>query len=89
MIKILLKIWPALLIIALYCLWVLLIRKKLVKKSKNDNIVEGEYKIVENEQKNQESSKISPFSLENRTFIMILYISLMLIIFSLIFTAFH
>jgi beta-lactamase regulating signal transducer with metallopeptidase domain len=67
MIKILLKIWPALLIIALYCLWVLLIRKKLVKKSKNDNIVEGEYKIVENEQKNQESSKIStPSKLSGR-----------------------
>ncbi len=73
MIRILLKFWPALTIIILYCLWVFVIKKRLKKNQ------ETEYKIIDTK-----SEKKSDFSLDNEKFVIILYICLILAIFSMI-----
>ena len=101
LIKILLKIWPALTPILLYAIWQLLIKKiinRLFHKNycaKNNNsqsnneekIIEGEFAEVKKNQENQnfsskkndeESNKI--FSLNNKNFVIILYLSLILAI---------
>ena len=109
LIKILLKIWPAITPILLYAIWQLFI-KKLINcifrknycaknnnsQSKNEEkIIEGEFAEVNKNQENQnfsekkideESEKL--FSLENKNFIKILYISLILGIACLISFAF-
>ena len=88
MLKLLLKIWPALLPITIYVLWTFLKRKSCKK-----DYIDADYKIVresskmaEKSQENSSSKKlITPFSLENKAFVAILFITLILIIFSLIF----
>ena len=109
LIKILLKIWPAITPILLYAIWQLFIKKlinRIFRKNycaKNNNsqskneekIIEGEFAEVNKNQENQnfsekkideESKKL--FSLENKNFIKILYISLILAIACLISFAF-
>jgi hypothetical protein len=101
LIKILLKIWPALTPILLYAIWQLFIKKiinRLLRKNycaKNNNsqsnneekIIEGEFAEVKKNQENQnfsakkndeEPNKI--FSLNNKNFVIILYLSLILAI---------
>lgn len=101
LIKILLKIWPALTPILLYAIWQLFIKKiinRIFRKNycvKNNNsqsnneekIIEGEFAEVKKNQENQnfsaqknhqEPNKI--FSLNNKNFVIILYLSLILAI---------
>ena len=101
LIKILLKIWPALTPILLYAIWQLFIKKIInciLRKNycaKNNNsqsnneekIIEGEFAEVKKNQENQnfsakkndeEPNKI--FSLNNKNFVIILYLSLILAI---------
>ena len=101
LIKILLKIWPALTPILLYAIWQLLIKKiinRLFHKNycaKNNNsqsnneekIIEGEFAEVKKNQENQnfsakknEEEIKNVFSLENKNFVRILYLSLILAI---------
>ena len=99
--KILLKIWPALTPILLYTIWQFFIKRiinRILRKNyraKNNNsqsnneekIIEGEFADID---KNQESQNFSAkqndedtknvFSLENKNFVRILYLSLILAI---------
>ena len=99
--KILLKIWPALTPILLYAIWQFFIKRiinRILRKNyraKNNNsqsnnkekIIEGEFADID---KNQESQNFSAkqnddytknvFSLENKNFVRILYLSLILAI---------
>ncbi len=82
MIRILLKLWPALTPIIIYLLWVFLIEniliKKILKKNKDLN-----YKVV------GEGATVEPvssyFSLRNRKFVIAIYLSLILAILSLLY----
>ena len=97
LIKILLKIWPALTPILLYAIWQLFIKKiinRLFGKNycvKNNNsqsnnaekIIEGEFAEVNKNQENQNFSEKKDnkiFSLNNKNFVRILYLSLILAI---------
>lgn len=92
--KILLKLWPALIPIILYLLW-------LVVKNyyKNKNYIDGEFKEVnpkkvhEEKQNYQnklhsEKENVGDFSLKNRNFILVIYFSLFAIIISFLLFAF-
>ncbi len=92
LIKILLKIWPALLPIALYIIWRLVIKKIIFKIKERSKIINGEKIIGE---KSSEKSEINNsgnlkkiFNFNDCNFIITLYISLILMIASLIFLAF-
>jgi hypothetical protein len=92
LIKILLKIWPALLPIALYIIWRLVIKKIIFKIKERSKIINGEKIIGE---KSSEKNEINNsgnlkkiFNFNDRNFIITLYISLILMIASLIFLAF-
>jgi hypothetical protein len=101
LIKILLKIWPAITPILLYIFWNYVIDrilKKIFKRKdtiKGDKIVKDGEKIIgesasEKLQENfKNEQKISPFSLRNRYFVIILYISFISAIFTLIYGAFN
>lgn len=94
MLKFLIKIWPALIPIATYFLWSYVIEKliqKITKNSaKNKQIIQGEYEVVGEKKtsQGQKTQKIPNFSLKNPKFIITLYISLILAIASLIYSAF-
>ena len=94
--KILLKIWPALTPILLYTIWQLFIKRiinRIFRKNycaKNNNsqsnneekIIEGEFVEVGDKKSDQkfESKSDKIFSLENKNFVIILYLSLILAI---------
>ena len=104
LIKILLKIWPAITPILLYIIWEFFIKKlinRIFRKNycvKNNNsqsnneekIIEGEFVEVGDKKSDQkfESKTEKIFSLENKNFIIILYISLILAIACIISFAF-
>ncbi len=85
LLKLLLKIWPSLIPITVYIFWVLVIEKILQKIFKKKNVIEGE-KIVG--EKTTEVKKVGIFSLKNRCFVTILYMSLVLAILTLIASVF-
>lgn len=85
LLKLFLKIWPSLIPIAVYIFWVLVVEKILRRIFKKKNVIEGE-KIVG--EKTTEAKKLGIFSLENRCFVIILYMSLVLAILTLIAMAF-
>ncbi len=96
--KLLLKIWPALIPILLYIFWIII--KRMIKNHfRKKSYIEGEFMEVKNYEKDMTSHKsrvitndnkqiIGDFSLRNPKFIIIVYLSLSLIIISLIFFAF-
>jgi uncharacterized membrane protein len=92
LIKILLKIWPALVPIALYIVWSLIIKKIIFKLKQKNKIIEGEKIIGEkssvsdNLQYDFESKKL--FNFRNTNFIITLYFSLIIMILCLIILAF-
>lgn len=104
LIKILLKIWPAITPILLYIIWEFFIKKlinRIFRKNycvKNNNsqsnneekIIEGEFVEVDEKKTDQkfESKSDKIFSLENKNFVTILYISLILAITCIISFAF-
>jgi uncharacterized membrane protein len=84
MLKFLLKIWPSFLPIFIYILWVLIIENILIKKIlRRQDYIEGE-KII-----GEKSTKKSHFSLQNRNFLITLYASFLIAIFTLISFAFN
>ncbi len=77
--------WPALTPILFYLIWVFVIERIILKKLlKKSDIIEGE-KIVG--EKSTETKKISHFSLENRKFVTALYLSVIIAILTMLFTA--
>ncbi len=100
LIKILLKIWPAITPILLYAIWQIFLKKlinRLFRKNycaKNNNsqsnneekIIEGEFFDVNNKGRDSKDAKIKAeddnkmFSLNNKNFVIILYLSLILAI---------
>lgn len=86
MLKLILKLWPALLPIIIYILWVLVIENILIKKIlRKKDYIEGE-KVV-GEKATAKSEK--KFSLQNRSFVFVLYISFIAAIVTLVFSAFQ
>lgn len=84
-VKIFLKIWPALLPIFVYLIWIYLIKKILAKyHTKTATKVE---KFVG--EKSTEIYKIGAFSLHNKNFVKVLYLSLILAILLVISFAFN
>lgn len=82
MFRIVLKLWPALLPLIIYFLWVLVIERFLFKKFwRKKTEINGE-KIVGEGSTIEEKSK--PFSLHNQRFVVILYVSLILAILLLV-----
>jgi hypothetical protein len=94
LIKFLLKIWPALLPIAVYIFWVYVIEDLILRRIfKDKKTIKGEFKIVGEKSTEEDSKKNSPqkigkFSLQNHCFVTILYMSLILAILLLIAMAF-
>jgi len=95
--KILLKIWPALTPILIYAIYQLFLKKLLNKiyKSKNNFNQSNSTKIIDAEieevvgQKNTETkNSTNIFSLRNKNFIIILYLSLILAIVAVLSFAF-
>lgn len=92
--KLLLKIWPSLIPLSAYVFWIIvqrLIRNYFRKK----NYIEGEFEEVvdpnnsERSTKNpQNIKKTGDFSLKNPKFLVVIYVTLILVIGSLIFFAF-
>ncbi len=88
--KLLLKIWPALIPLLIYCLWLLvrafarkMIAKHLVKKS--EKIINATYQEIKPEPKTD--PLMSNFSLQNRQFIVVLYLSFFVAIICFLFFA--
>jgi len=92
LIKILLKIWPALVPIVLYIVWSLIIKKIIFKLKQKNKIIEGEKIIGEkssvrdNLQYDFDSKKL--FNFRNTNFVITLYFSLIVMILCLIILAF-
>ncbi len=90
LLKLILKIWPALLPIAIYCLWILvryLMRRAAAKKS--GNIIDGVYTEVKNDAGEASNFKqeTGDFSLHNQRFVKVLYLSLFIAIICFLFFA--
>jgi hypothetical protein len=84
-IRFILKLWPAFTPILFYLFWVLVIERFVIKRIlKKKTIIEGEKVVGE---KSTAAKKISNFSLENRRFVIVLYLSFLIAIASLIITA--
>jgi hypothetical protein len=98
LLKIFLKIWPSLIPIVVYLVWVYVIDGFFMKRFfKRKKIIEGEFKTVgekSTEAKNSKSGEgeekgiIGKFSLQNQCFVLVLYLSLMLSIITLLVAAF-
>lgn len=83
--RFILKLWPALTPILFYLIWIFVIERIILKKLlKKSDIIEGEKVVGE---KSTKAKKLSPFSLENRHFMIILYSSIIIAILTMIFTA--
>lgn len=81
MFRALFKLWPALTPIALYLLWYFLFKRK----RKKSDIIEGDFEVVgEQKKKNDENY----FSLANKKFATVIYLTFVMIIVSLVFLAF-
>ena len=89
MIRLILKIWPALLPITLYLLWVFVFSKLISRIFRKKDYIDANFDIIDEKtgQKIEKNAKIGRFSLENRVFVAVLYASLLMTIFSLILLA--
>jgi len=82
MLKLILKLWPALIPIVLYLLWVYLIKKIIIKRIiKKDKIIDVEKKVGQSSTQDEVDEN---FTLKNKNFLIVIYISLILIILSFI-----
>ena len=92
-IRFLLKIWPALLPILVYCLWIVLQKttQKIITKNsskKSGKIINATYHEVKNEiEPNKIGAKVGNFSLQNQHFIIVLYLSFFVAIICFLFFA--
>lgn len=92
--KLLLKIWPSLIPLSAYIFWVI-VQRLIQNYFKKKNYIEGEFEeVVDAKNKNQKQEneqnipKNHDFSLKNPKFLVIIYLSLILVIISLISFAF-
>ncbi|MFT6077120.1 MAG: hypothetical protein ACJA02_000489 [Myxococcota bacterium] len=93
-IKLLLKIWPAITPILIYFLWTLAkgIARKMIMRNLNkkaNKIIDGVFEEVDKDQKDNvdKEEKVGDFSLQNRQFILVLYISIFVAIICFLFFA--
>lgn len=100
LLKFLLKIWPSLIPIFVYIFWVYVIEgifiKKILKRTKKKHeSLKDEFKFVgekstsqdleeNNDEKILDSNEVGKFSLNNRCFMIMVYMSLILAILTLI-----
>jgi hypothetical protein len=88
MLKLLLKIWPAFIPIIVYIFWVYIFEGVVLKKIlKKEKVIEGK-KVVGEKTTQNSIKKIGKFSLKNRCFVTIIYMTLVLAILILIAMAF-
>lgn len=88
MLKLILKIWPSLLPIAVYIFWMYIVEGIILKRLlRKKDTIEGQ-KIVGNKTTKEDVEKLGIFSLKNRCFVVILYMSLFLGILTLLLSAF-
>ena len=93
MIGLLFKIWPALLPILIYFLWLLF--RSLIKKTsdgsskKKGKIIDATYQEVDNQSNNSSKNlgKVGDLSLQNQQFMMVLYLSFFVAIVCFLFFA--
>ncbi len=88
--RILIELLPALLPIFIYCLWLFVraIARRMIVKSlakKSGKILDATYEEIKNEEKSDPI--ISDFSLQNRQFITVLYLSFFIMIICFLFFA--
>ncbi len=81
MIRFILKLWPALLPIIIYLIWFLLIDKIIKKLRKKKDYIDADYQLV------GKKEVMGRFSLKNPRFVKILYVTLVLMILCLIYSA--
>ena len=93
LLKLLLKIWPSLVPIALYIFWVWLVKflkkKNLKKDCINVEVVVGEKSTAADVDDQKSKEEFGRFSLRNSCFVTALYISLISAIITLLVTAFY
>lgn len=87
LIKILLKIWPALVPIAIYLIWQFVIKKIINKLKQKNNTIEGE-KIINDSTLQDKKNNKKIFDLSDKNLIITLYLSLIIMILCLIILAF-
>jgi len=80
LIRLLLKIWPALTPFLLYGLWILAMRIITIRQRKK-GFIDAQYEVVNGK------SKIGHFSLKNPRFVLVIYASLILMVISFLFFA--
>lgn len=78
LLKLLLKIWPALTPILLYIFWIF-IRKIIFKLLNKKNYINANYSDLDND---NPKNTISPYSLRNKKFVFVIYLSLIFLIIS-------
>lgn len=80
LLKLLLKIWPSLIPILSYMLWVIIVENIILKRlMRKKETIEGKL-VGEGTTKKENVQKVSKFSLQNRYFIIVLYLSMILAI---------
>ncbi|MFT4718470.1 MAG: hypothetical protein ACI9IL_000802 [Rickettsiales bacterium] len=77
--KILLKIWPALTPIAIYFFWVI-VKRVLSKLLQKKDYITTDYKDLN--KSDSKHNNIPPYSLRNKQFIFVIYLSLIFLIIS-------
>lgn len=89
MIKLLLKLLPALTPVIFYFIWIYVIEKLIIKKLiKKNNIIETEKEVgSKSTEEKFKTKKVGNFSLNNQNFVKILYLTLIIAIFNFIFLA--
>ena len=87
LIKILLKIWPALVPIAIYLIWQFVIKKIINKLKQKNNTIEGE-KIINDSTLQDKKNNKKIFDLSDKNLIITLYLSVIIMILCLIILAF-
>jgi len=84
--KILLKIWPALTPIAIY-FFLVIIKRLLSKLLQKKDYITTDYKDLN--RRDSKNNNISPYSLSNKKFIFVIYLSLIFLIISFLSFAFQ
>ncbi|MDA7705150.1 hypothetical protein N8772_01555 [Rickettsiales bacterium] len=77
--KILLKIWPALTPIFLYIIWNFIVAKIIMRFSNKKDYIDANYQNLNDKAKKDD---ISLYSLKNKKFIFVIYLSLIFLIIS-------
>ena len=88
LLKLLLKFWPSLVPISLYLFWVLIIEEIIIKRIVNRKKFTTNYQIID-AKKQQGNPKPSPFSLKNKLFIAVIFVTILFTILSFFYLAFH